>query len=82
MSEAPHVSVLRDEVVEALAPAPGKLIVDATFGAGGYSRAILARGAEVVVALSDTDYGARMYEARDLEGNHWCFGNYRTALSA
>jgi uncharacterized glyoxalase superfamily protein PhnB len=41
-----------------------------------------AQGAEVVVALSDTDYGARMYEARDLEGNYWCFGNYRTALPA
>ncbi|HET9160372.1 MAG TPA: 16S rRNA (cytosine(1402)-N(4))-methyltransferase, partial [Caulobacteraceae bacterium] len=48
MSEGPHVSVLRDEVVEALAPAPGKLIVDATFGAGGYSRAFLDRGAQVI----------------------------------
>ncbi len=35
MIEAPHVSVLRDEVVAALAPGPGKLIVDGTFGAGG-----------------------------------------------
>jgi 16S rRNA (cytosine1402-N4)-methyltransferase len=43
-----HVSVLRDEVVEALAPAPGKLIVDATFGAGGYSRAFLDCGAQVI----------------------------------
>ena len=48
MSEAPHVSVLLDEVVEALAPAPGKTIVDATFGAGGYSRAILDAGADVI----------------------------------
>jgi 16S rRNA (cytosine1402-N4)-methyltransferase len=37
-----------DEVVEALAPAPGRLIVDATFGAGGYSRAFLEAGADVV----------------------------------
>lgn len=43
-----HLSVLLDEVVEAVAPAPGRLVVDGTFGAGGYSRAFLQRGAEVV----------------------------------
>ena len=45
---APHIPVLLDEVVEAVGPGPGKLIVDATFGAGGYSRAFLDAGAEVV----------------------------------
>ena len=45
---APHVSVLLDEVVAAIEPAPGKRIIDATFGAGGYSRAFLAAGAEVI----------------------------------
>jgi 16S rRNA (cytosine1402-N4)-methyltransferase len=48
MSQAPHISVLLDEVVAAIAPAPGKTIVDATFGAGGYSRAFLEAGAEVI----------------------------------
>jgi len=47
-SAAPHVSVLLDEVLAAIAPAPGKRIVDATFGAGGYSRAFLGAGAEVI----------------------------------
>ncbi|MGA7810198.1 16S rRNA (cytosine(1402)-N(4))-methyltransferase RsmH [Bradyrhizobium sp.] len=36
-----HVSVLGREAVEALAPRPAGIYVDATFGAGGYSRAIL-----------------------------------------
>lgn len=45
---APHRPVLIEEVVEALAPQAGKLIVDGTFGAGGYSRALLERGASVV----------------------------------
>ena len=45
---APHAPVLIAEVLEALAPAPGDLIIDATFGAGGYARAILATGAEVI----------------------------------
>jgi 16S rRNA (cytosine1402-N4)-methyltransferase len=47
-SAAPHVSVLLDEVVKALEPAPGKRIVDGTFGAGGYSRRFLDMGASVV----------------------------------
>lgn len=45
---APHVSVLLDEVVGALSAGPGDTVVDGTFGAGGYTRAILATGASVV----------------------------------
>ncbi|EZP54685.1 MULTISPECIES: 16S rRNA (cytosine(1402)-N(4))-methyltransferase RsmH [Sphingomonas] len=54
-SDAPHIPVLLDEVVAALAPQPGERIVDATFGAGGYTRAILATGAEVVAFDRDPD---------------------------
>jgi 16S rRNA (cytosine1402-N4)-methyltransferase len=45
---APHVPVLLAEVLKSLAPAPGLTIIDATFGAGGYSRAFLAAGAAVI----------------------------------
>jgi len=65
MSDAPHKSVLLAEVVGALAPGPGRLIVDGTFGAGGYSRAFLEHGAEVVAF--DRDPAARAYAA-GLEG--------------
>jgi len=37
-----------DEVVAALEPGPQKLIIDGTFGAGGYSSAFLDFGAQVV----------------------------------
>lgn len=37
-----HIPVLRQEVCDFLAPADADTIVDATFGAGGYSRALLA----------------------------------------
>jgi 16S rRNA (cytosine1402-N4)-methyltransferase len=59
MSEPAHIPVLLAEVLEALNPAPGKLVVDGTFGAGGYSRAFLQRGA-VVVAF-DRDPTARLF---------------------
>lgn len=36
-----HVPVMLDEVLAALAPRDGGVYVDATFGAGGYSRALL-----------------------------------------
>lgn len=44
----PHAPVLIAEVIEALSPTSGDLMIDATFGAGGYTRAILATGADVI----------------------------------
>ncbi len=54
-ANAPHIPVLLDEVIAALAPAPGSLIVDATFGAGGYTRSLLAAGATVHAFDRDPD---------------------------
>ena len=50
---SPHAPVLLAEVLEALNPQPGDVIIDATFGAGGYTRAILERGADVVALDRD-----------------------------
>jgi len=44
---APHVPVLLDEVIAALAIRAGEIHVDGTFGAGGYTRAMLELGARV-----------------------------------
>lgn len=52
---APHIPVLLDEVLAALAPKSGEAIVDATFGAGGYSVALLERGARVYAFDRDPD---------------------------
>src|SRR5690606_29301766 len=41
---SPHAPVLLAEVLEALEPKPGDVIIDATFGAGGYTRATRDRG--------------------------------------
>jgi 16S rRNA (cytosine1402-N4)-methyltransferase len=51
---ARHVPVLRDEVIQIIDPREGGLYLDATFGAGGYSRALLApRGARVLALDRD-----------------------------
>lgn len=51
--DVPHVPVLLVEVLDALAPLPGARIVDGTFGAGGYSRALLEAGASVIAIDRD-----------------------------
>lgn len=56
---APHVPVLLAEVLAALVPLEGARIVDGTFGAGGYSRALLQAGARVVGV--DRDPSVRVY---------------------
>ncbi|MGD9739171.1 MAG: 16S rRNA (cytosine(1402)-N(4))-methyltransferase RsmH [Bauldia sp.] len=50
-----HAPVLLDEVMAALAPAAGAIVIDGTFGAGGYTRALLDRGCRVIAIDRDPD---------------------------
>jgi 16S rRNA (cytosine1402-N4)-methyltransferase len=45
---ARHIPVLLDEIVSALCVREGGVYLDGTFGAGGHTSALLARGAEVI----------------------------------
>jgi 16S rRNA (cytosine1402-N4)-methyltransferase len=47
MAATPHIPVLIDDVIAALSITPGEHHVDGTFGAGGYTRAMMAAGARV-----------------------------------
>ncbi len=78
---APHVPVLLKEVLEHLKPADGQRFIDATFGAGGYTRAILA-AAECSVWAIDRDpsaihHGKALVEAAGgrLELSQMAFGD-------
>ena len=38
---------------------------------------VAAAGGDIMLGLTDTDYGSRDFAVRDPEGNHWYFGTYR-----
>jgi 16S rRNA (cytosine1402-N4)-methyltransferase len=83
---ARHVPVLLNEVIEALEVQEGGVYFDGTFGAGGYSRAILAQGGLVIavdrdpqaVASGQTLADNAQGRLRLVEGR---FGDIRTILS-
>lgn len=60
---SPHVPVLLDPVLAALAPLEGAGVIDATYGAGGYSAAILAAGAGRVLGIDRDDDALEMGRA-------------------
>ncbi|MEM9058856.1 MAG: 16S rRNA (cytosine(1402)-N(4))-methyltransferase RsmH [Pseudomonadota bacterium] len=49
--DSPHIPVLLDEVCRAVSPIRGTIVIDATFGAGGYTRAFLEHQAAQVIAI-------------------------------
>ena len=54
----PHVPVLMEEALDALALKPGGRYLDGTFGAGGYSRALLLREPQAELLALDRDPNA------------------------
>ncbi len=63
-----HIPVLLSEVLAALSPLEGKYIIDGTFGAGGYTRAMLGLGASVVAIDRDPDAIAAGRELEAMSG--------------
>lgn len=76
-----HVTVLLNEAVQALQPAEGKVMVDATLGGGGHTERLLQAGAEVWGI--DQDPAARAAAGARLaqygERLHIVAGNFRNA---
>jgi 16S rRNA (cytosine1402-N4)-methyltransferase len=63
-----HVPVLLDAIMEMLQPAPGRTMIDATFGRGGHTRTFLGRGARVVALDVDPDAQAEAEKLSREEG--------------
>ena len=61
-----HKTVLIEEVLHYLNPQPGKIYIDATFGGGGHSRAILQHEPECSVIALDWDKEALEKNAPEL----------------
>ena len=84
---ARHLPVLLSEVLAALQPAEGDVVVDGTFGNGGYTRAILDAGASVIAidrdpsAIATARDMARAYDGRltPVEGR---FGDLAAIVAA
>lgn len=72
-----HIPVMLPEVLEAIAPVSGETYVDATFGAGGYSRALLEAASCKVIAIDRDPNTVMLAEAlaRDFPGRFFfCAG--------
>lgn len=73
MSER-HIPVMLSEVLEALQPQAGKTYVDATFGNGGYSNAILQHADCHLIAIDrDPTVQPRAEELKKLYGSRFDF---------
>ncbi len=81
-----HFPVMLAEVIAALAPKDGEIHVDGTFGAGGYTRALLEQAKCRVIAIDrDPTAVARGEEmAKSWDGRltmvHGCFGSMASTL--
>lgn len=71
-----HIPVLAGEILDALAPAPGKIFVDGTLGGAGHTRLLLERGA-TVYGIDQDPYALERARAAALPGLHVLQGNYR-----
>ncbi len=88
MTNVPHIPVLLSEVITQIAPEDGGIYVDATFGAGGYTRAVLDQ-ADCTVYAIDRDPDA-ISEGRSLVNQyggrlkllHGTFGHIEEILKA
>lgn len=76
-----HRTVLIDEVLEYLNPQPGKVYIDATFGGGGHTRAILLHEPNCSVIAVDWDLQALEKNTPALQEEfgdrfYWIWGNF------
>ena len=86
-SHIPHIPVMIDTVLDALAPRDGGTYVDATFGGGGYARTLLEAAACIVFGIDrDSRAIARAARLKSRYGDRLtviagCFGDMARLLA-
>ena len=58
---SPHYPVMLNEVIDHVSPNPKNLILDATFGCGGYSKRILELFSKTKIIAFDRDEQVHQY---------------------
>lgn len=82
-----HIPVMLREVLENLAPKDGEIYVDATFGNGGYTEAVLNSADCKVIAIDrDPNVAERVSELKEKYGNRFefrsgQFGDFKTLIN-
>lgn len=83
-----HIPVMLDEVLQTLQPKDGGIYVDGTFGAGGYTRAILEAADCTVYAIDRDPHAFERAAVMQKEFGdrlvplHGCFGDVASLLQA
>jgi 16S rRNA (cytosine1402-N4)-methyltransferase len=81
-----HIPVMLNKVLKALQPEAGKVYVDATFGNGGYTEALLKTADCRVISIDrDPNVLSRTKELKEKYGNRFefksgCFGDMATLI--
>lgn len=70
----------RDSVFALPGPVVVYVIVDSAAEIDALHDRAAAAGAEIVMGVTDQDYGSHEFAARDPHGNIWSFGTYRPSL--
>ena len=65
--QIPHIPVLKDEVILALSPKDNEVFIDGTFGAGGYTRAVLEIADCKVYAIDRDPWAIKIGQAMERE---------------
>ena len=87
MSASPHIPVMLNEVLQTLQPKSGETYIDGTFGAGGYTRAILDAANCNVIGIDRDETALKMAEnwkgkyGERLKLVHSNFANAQSCLS-
>jgi uncharacterized glyoxalase superfamily protein PhnB len=71
----------RDSVFALPGPVVVYVVVDTPGEIDALHDRAAAAGAEIVMGITDQDYGSHEFAARDPHGNIWSFGTYRPSLA-